>query len=109
MSDATDNNEYSLDEVQKLADQVRAAVAKKLPEYTFFTRVHETAHFDFVELVARPHNSQSPLDEKQVAHSAAYYADMATPEIKLKRARRILRDMMITLGMPVEDAPSEAG
>lgn len=99
--------QYDREEVLKLAEQVRAAVAKKLPEYTFYTRLHETAHFDFIELAAQPNKSQSPMDEKQTAHSAMYYAGMTTPEVKLQRARRILRDMKIVLGLPVEEAPSE--
>lgn len=106
MSDATDNKEYDLEQVMVLADKVRLAVAKKLPDYVFYTRVHETAHFAFIELAAQPAKNPSPVNETQVAHSAMFYAGMAeSSEVMLKRARRILRDMQIALGLPVEPAP----
>lgn len=86
-------------EILKYANQIKAAIEKKLPDHTIYVRLHRTASYAFVEHAARPKKADSPLNDKSVAYSNAFYLEMRDPAEKQKRAKRIFRDLLINLGM----------
>jgi hypothetical protein len=102
MSDNLPDQTYDVESILKVAEQIRAAIERKLPDYKIYMRFHDTAHFQYIEMAAQPVKNPTPLNEVQTAHSVGFYAGMVDADTKVQRGRRVLRDLMIVLGLPVE-------
>jgi hypothetical protein len=91
----------------KYADQVAAALHMKFKgDYTPYVRHIETSDFNFVEIELR---RKGTTDGPTVAYSQEYFEEMVDPTVKQARAKRILKDLEIHLGIykGPEDAPSD--
>lgn len=86
----------------KKGQQIARSIDAKLGNTKGHARLIEAPEFTYVELGFTP-QGKSKLDEIQVAYSAEYFEGMNTPEITVSRARRILKDVRISLGLETED------
>lgn len=89
------NAEFAL----KKAEAVARAIEKKFEnKYKVRVRLIETTEYSFIELgINKPNDT--PLNEKQVAYSQAFFEAMTTAEITQQRAQRILREIKVHLGV----------
>lgn len=86
----------------KYAEQIRSAIAGKLSGYNFYVRLHTSAEYSYVEIAAIPLGG-TPIEEKAVSYSQAFYEAMVDPAVKQERAKRLFKDMKINLGLPTDD------
>lgn len=86
----------------KKAEQIAAAIERKMTGYKAFVRHIAAPEYCFVEIAVRKQGDVL-ANEKQVAYSEMFFTEMTTQEETLKRARRILREIRIHFGLPQED------
>ena len=92
-----DNAEKALD----VANQIAAAVVKKFPGFTQYTRRYELGENDpgFVEIVLKPAQG-GKAQEVATAYSDDFFAS-ATKENISDKAKRVLHDLRIHMGVKV--------
>ena len=90
--------EQTTDKAIKVAEQILAAILKKIPKHEGFVRRYETADTGFIEIALRPENATSRVNEITTAYSDEYFLS-ANKENISDKARRILNDFKVLLGV----------
>ena len=85
----------------KKAEQIAAAIEKKLVGYKTYVRLCQSTEYSFIEIGIRK-NGDVPANEKQVAYGQTWFEEMKTTELTLARANRMLNEVRIHLGMGQE-------
>lgn len=81
----------------KRAEQLVAAIDKKLGDTKGFARMIESPEFTYIELGFRE-KGKSALQEVQVAYAADYFEGMDTKELMQDRGKRVLADVLVSMG-----------
>lgn len=86
------------------ADTLKPAIAKKLGNgYVVYTRLIENGQLNYVEIAARPINGV-PSDQRLVAFSCKYFAEMKDVPTMVERGRRIVKDLQTALGIATDES-----
>lgn len=71
------------------AERIAAAIGKKMPEFTHYVRLIETAEYSFVEIAFKDKKGE----EYAVAYSEQFFA-----EVSQEKAKRVFNDVQVHLG-----------
>lgn len=88
------------DETRAKVERIAAAINKKFPKHMRYIREIKTGDFSFFEIALRPENG-THINEVTTAYSSDFFAEV-TDENILPKAKRILNDFRILMGLPVE-------
>lgn len=71
------------------AERIATAIAKKMPEFTHYTRLIEAPDYSFVEIAF--------LDKKKEEYAVAY-SEQFFEEVSQEKAKRVFNDVQVHLG-----------